>query len=187
MSGIWWVADVVITPDKGQAHLAMRLSILTLAVLGPSLTGCDRQQPIISREALARISAADPSMSEACLNLIKFGGVEAMPLEVDRCYPMTPARRWHGLWHDAFEGQRFCPAPSRDCSYDTAGEEIWIEFKPGTRPLKGGPTGHMFSISFIGRRTLAAGHHGHLGMSPYAIVVDKLISISPAKASSPIL
>ena len=141
---------------------------------------------MVGEQMLERISAADPSMSKVCLSLIKFGGIEAMPLEVEQCYPMMPARRWEGLWFDAFEAQRFCPAPSRDCSYKTAGDEIWIEFKPGTRPFKRSLTGKTYAISFIGRRTLAAGHHGHLGMSRHAIVVDRLISVSSwAPAESP--
>lgn len=121
-------------------------------------------------------------MSEACLNLIKFGGIEAMPPEVDRCYPMTPVRHWHGLWRDVFEEQRFYPFLSSHSSHKALDDKIWIEFKPGSRPFTGSPTGKTYSISFLGRRTRVVGHYGHLGMSPHVIVVDRLISISPAQA-----
>lgn len=92
---------------------------------------------------------------------------------------MTPPRRWIGLWRDDFEEQRFCPAPSQECSYATRGDHIWISFKPGTRLRQGSATSRTFLISFVGRRTLLPGHHGHMGMSAHEIVVDKLLSISP--------
>lgn len=158
----------------------MKSTVTSLVLLTSLVTGCDRRHAVVSQETLKRIRAADPSLSEACLDLIKFGGLEAMPLKVDRCYPMAPARSWHCLWSDAFEGQRFCPAPAQECSYETAGDKFWIEFAPGTRPTGRSPTGLTYSISFIGRRTLTAGSHGHFGMWPYAIVADKIISIAPA-------
>lgn len=124
-------------------------------------------------------------MSEACLDRIKYGGIEAMPLQVEECFQMMSPRRWRGLWRDDFEGQHFCPSPAQVCSYENEGEKIWITFKNGIRPTKRSATGKVFSIDFVGRRTLLPGHHGHMGVSPYEIVVEKIISFSPVYVVPP--
>ncbi len=158
-----------------------RVSAATLLIAALT-TGCDRPQPKVDAKTLKQIRAAGPGMTAACLDRIKYGGLQAMPLNVEECFQMGPSRRWHGLWRDDFEGQRFCPTPKRQCSSDRGDDQIWITFKAGTRPFRGGPTGKTYSISFVGRRTLAPGPHGHMGLSAHEIVVDKLLSITPLGA-----
>jgi hypothetical protein len=158
----------------------MSAATMLIAVLLPA--GCDRPRPKVDGRIVGQIRSAYPGMTEACLKRIEFGGVEAMPREVQDCFRMTPPRRWNGLWRDDFEGQRFCSAPARQCSDAVRGDQIWISFKPGTSPTQGSATGRTFLISFVGRRTLLPGHHGHMGMSAHEIVVDKLLLISPRSA-----
>ncbi len=158
-----------------------RVSAATL-LIAALLTGCDRPPPKVNAKTLQMIRAAYPGMTAACLDRIKYGGIQAMPWNVEDCFQMTSPRRWDGLWHDGYEDQRFCPAPTRQCSYATGRERIWITFKAGTRPTQGSATGRTFSISFVGRRTLKPGHHGHMGMSVHEIVADKLLSITPLGA-----
>jgi hypothetical protein len=154
----------------------MSAATMLIAALLPA--GCDRPLPKISATVLQQIRSAYPGMTEACLKRIEYGGIEAVPSEVQNCFRMTPPRRWNGLWRDDFEGQRFCPAPARECSYASRGDQVWISFKPGTRPRQGSATGKTFLIDFVGRRTLLPGHHGHMGVFAHEIVVDKLLSIS---------
>lgn len=159
------------------------MSTATMLIAALLLAGCDRPPPKVDAETLQQIKSEFPGMTPACLKRIKYGGIAAMPSEVQNCFRMTTAQRWSGLWRDDFEGQLFCPAPSHECSYAAEGDRIWISFAPGTRPRRGDGTGRTFLISFIGRRTLLPGAHGHLGLSSHEIVVDKLLSISPFDVS----
>ena len=123
-------------------------------------------------------------MSEACLEKARYGGIEAIPTATDQCYEMTPPQRWRGVWIDAFENQRFCPAPAQTCSDESAGPHIWIEFEGDKRPVDGPANGKTYQIEFIGRQTVEVGPHGHFGTSEHAILVDRLISIVPAQNGS---
>lgn len=143
------------------------------------VAACDRAAPKLDDVVLRRIRTAYPGMTEACLDRIKYGGIEAMPMHVEKCFRMTSPQRWRGLWRDDFEGQHFCSSRVQVCSYEKEGERIWITFKSGTRPTKRSATGRVFTIDFVGRRTLLPGHHGHMGVSQHEIVVEKLISFSP--------
>jgi hypothetical protein len=141
----------------------------------------------MSDAEVSKIRSDVLGISERCLTLARFGGIEAIPDEVDQCFEMTAPKRWHGLWLAEFEGSRFCPSPATRCASDTPGPFIWLDTKRLRNSL---PPGKMFSdhpyeVLFIGRRTLHAGKYGHLGMSPYEMTVDKLISISPARQPTP--
>ena len=151
------------------------------------LAGCHRQTPKLSDAEINKIRSGVPGISERCLTMARFGGIEAIPDEVDQCFEMTAPQRWHGLWLAEFEGSRFCPSPATRCASDTPGPFIWLDDK---RLLSSLPPGkrfnsHPYEVVFVGRRTSHAGMYGHLGMSPYEMVVDKLISISPAKEPAP--
>jgi len=94
----------------------------------------------------------------------------------DQCYRTLPQQRWRGLWHDAFEDSRFCAAPAKECDYQTPGDRIWLNGeKVRTKP----PGAILFAVDFIGRRTAVKGHYGHMGMSDYEVIVDKVISMQP--------
>lgn len=167
-----------------QFEAMSKMSTATVLLASLLLAGCSRPQPIADAALLQELRSAYPGMTAACLKRIKYGGIEAMPSEVQDCFRMTPPKRWNGLWRDNFEGQLFCPEPAQACSYATKGNQIWISFNPRIRPRQGNATGRTFFISFVGRRTLLPGDHGHLGMAAHEIVVDKLISISPLSMGS---
>ena len=95
------------------------------------------------------------------------------------CYRMTPPERWRGLWRNEFEGSRFCPAPARECSHDTTGERILLEYSFGvtdTRPRKSKvPFGGLYDVDFVGRRTAVKGHYSSL--YDHDLIVDRMISV----------
>lgn len=121
-------------------------------------------------------------MTERCLDLLRFGGVEAIPEQVDQCYGMTSARRWRGFWRYGLEDSKFCVGETPDCLSDTSGASIWLD-EDGVqraRPNERFAT-HIYAIEFVGRRTLQAGKFGHIGTSDHEMVVDKLISLSKVR------
>ena len=149
-----------------------------LAVL-ISGVGYSRSEPKVSDEGIRRLRAEFPGMIEKCIALLRYEGVEAVPRETDQCFQMMPPQRWKGLWRNDFEGQRFCPSPSTECSPNPSEDYIWLTFA-GDRPPKEAEMGRIYRVEFTGRRTLREGHYGHGGLAQHEIIVDHLISIAPA-------
>ena len=123
-----------------------------------------------------------PGMTAACWRLLHRYGEDAFPRKVDQCFTMMPAQRWRGIWEDYHEGQQFCAAGTY-CSDDFDRPLVWITFADGVRPTRS-PTERSYVVELIGRRTLRPGLHGHFGVFKHEIVVDRLISITPAPAGS---
>lgn len=142
-----------------------------------NIVGCHHAVPKLTEAAVERLRNELPGVTEECLSKMRFGGVEAIPKRVDQCFKMTPAQRWRGLWRDDFEGQQFCPAPARQCSFDSPDDRIWLTFGTDVHHLHKTDEGSLYTIDFVGRRTLLRGLHGHMGVFQHEIVVDKLISI----------
>lgn len=168
-------------PDSGHA-LDVHSKVLTAIAAILTLVGassCHRPKPKLSDEVMRAISLDSPGMTPGCLNAIRFGGIDAMSDRTDQCFAMTKPQRWRGLWLDAFEGQRFCPAPAQSCEDDGKDRHIWITFPNDARPSGEAITAKTYAIEFVGRRTLLPGSHGHMGMSAHEIIVDKLISVTP--------
>ncbi len=151
--------------------LAARLVLLSVGAANgaPRLETPDQK--------IQRIRKDLPGMTEACLRKLRDGGPAAVPDRVDQCFKMMPRQHWRGLWRDDFEGSRFCPAPARNCPSATSRRAIWLDFGYGKRPNGEAPTGQLYAIAFVGRRTLYPGFYGHMGMSRHEIIVDRLISI----------
>ena len=150
--------------------------LTTLALVNTNTPNVlEAKQTDASMERLRKIL---PGMKADCLDKIQAGGTQAMPRRTDQCFTMTKPRRWRGIWLDAFEGQRFCPAPARSCLDDGKAGHIWISFPDGRRPTPRPSTGRVYAIEFVGRRTLLPGFHGHMGVSAHEMVVDRLISIA---------
>ena len=151
------------------------------------LASCNSQKSKMSDAEINKIRSVLPGISERCLTLARFGGIEAIPDEVDQCFEMTAPKRWQGLWLPLSEGSRFCPFPATQCTSDTLGPFIWLDTERLRSSLPQGKLfdDHAYYVVFVGRRTLHAGMYGHLGMSPYEMVVDKLISISPSREAAP--
>ena len=141
------------------------------------LAGCNPQKPRLTDAQVAAVRASDPGMTDACLEKMRWGGVEAMPERVDQCYKFDKPRRWKGLWRKQFEGSIFCPAGS-PCPDDQSAveNEIWLEFASEHSVPNEVKSGGVYEVEFIGRRSIGEGHFGHLGMSRNDIIVDRLIS-----------
>jgi hypothetical protein len=107
---------------------AMRL--VAAACICVLLVGCDQRKPAIANEEVQKLKAAMPGMTDECVDKMRWGGIEAMPSELDKCFKMEPPRRWSGLWENGFESSRFCPAPAADCTGRSAGEYIWLSASP---------------------------------------------------------
>lgn len=96
------------------------------------------------------------------------------------CIKMDPPRRWKGLWFDEFEGSRFCPAPAKECSEDTPGDRIAIDWVTKFPPeLKARVTRNyyngVYAVDFIGQRTSVRGGYGRYN---YRIAGQRLISLT---------
>ena len=159
----------------------MRLLALSLVIA--LLIGCNQQKPKFSDAQIRAIRISDPGMTDACIEKLRSGGVDAMPEHADQCYKFEKPRRWKGIWFNQFEGLLFCPDPvERTCPKNapTYENEIWLEFssKPPVELGRGG----VYEIEFIGRRSLGAGHFGHMGMSPNDMIVDRMISTKELEA-----
>lgn len=96
------------------------------------------------------------------------------------CVKMLPQQRWRGLWRAAFEGSRFCPEPAETCDDNTPGEQIWLSRTPGQ------PTGGLYRVDFIGRRTMYKGPYGHFGMFDQELIMDRVISIKLIEDAPPV-
>ena len=135
--------------------------------------GCQQRQAKMSEEDIKRIVAGLPGITDACIDKLRYGGIQAMPNETDQCFEMMPQRRWTGLWRNAFEESIFCAdEPERvaaECPTGPGG--TWLEPEGGTMPDQA-----LYRLEFIGRRTAQPAHFGHMGMNDHEIVVDRMIS-----------
>jgi hypothetical protein len=128
------------------------------------------------RYSAQQIREALPGITEACIAKLQRDNTGMVP--ADQCFDMQEARRFRGLWRDDFEGSRFCPAPAQECTFDTAGDRIWLDFSfsvPADQKRKA--FGGLYEIDFIGRRTAVPGRYGHLGMFDAEIIADRMISM----------
>lgn len=171
----------------------MRAVVLgSLAVL---LGGCN-EPPAKTKSVLDRLEAGDlnekdvqrvrstfPGMTKACIEKVRIGGVNAMPERAEDCFEMTPRQRWRGLWRAQYEGSRFCPAPARDCTDQTAGDRVWLNFRDGAPQNELQGRGGLYEIEFEGRRTVHRGMHGHFGGSDHVIIVERLIALRELEAA----
>jgi hypothetical protein len=147
-----------------------RSLLLVTALL---LIGCEK--PKYTDAEMQKFRNGTPRLTEACLDKIQKGGIEALS-EQDECYEMLPAARWRGLWRNDFEGSLFCPAPAKECTNGSSGEAIWLEFKSRPAAVREALPGGLYEVDFIGRRTA---HGDGMVAAGYAqdMVVDRLISM----------
>lgn len=138
--------------------------------------GCQRQPQRLTNTAIQELREGMPGITERCLTIIQYGGIEAMPSGTDNCFAMAPDRRWKGLWRREFENSRFCPQSAQSCSYQTAGDRIWLS---GKALSSMGKREGLYQIEFVGRQTAKRGSYGHLSAFDHEIVVDKVIDIRP--------
>jgi hypothetical protein len=143
------------------------------------LIGCHPKQPRMSDAQMQKIRAAEPGMTDECLDKIRWGGIEALTGRPEDCFKFDPPRRWKGLWYAAFEESRFCPEPARQCSSAKPGEWISPEAGPGVvvPHYNGESSAVMFAVDFIGRKTSYPGGYGHQGQSNQEIIIDRMIAM----------
>jgi hypothetical protein len=105
---------------------------------------------------------------------------------VDQCVRFTKPQRIRGLWRDEFEGSDFCKSPARTCAFRSPETSTWLSFADPKLERRQ-PTGALYVIDFIGRRSLYAGigMYGHMGMSANEVIVDRMISIKQLEAPPP--
>lgn len=142
---------------------------------------CDKRPERLTDNAIQELREGMPGITEQCLEQIKYGGIEAMPLGTDKCFEMGREQRWKGLWRREFENSRFCPSPATFCSHQTAGERIWLSGK--VLSSSGNGEG-IFAVEFVGRRTARKGSYGHLGAFDHEIIADKIITLRPVVETS---
>ena len=128
-------------------------------------------------QQIARTGEGVPGRPFPCAHEQVEDGVKVIastPTEL--CVKMLPQQRWTGLWRNDFEGSRFCPEPAKQCTFDSAGERIWLSQTPGR------PTGGLYEIDFLGRKTMYKGPYGHMGGSDEEIVIDRVLSMNELEA-----
>lgn len=125
-----------------------------------------------------------PGMTDACLDKVKWGGIEAMPPETDKCFKMLPAMHWRGLWRDQFEGQLFCPSPATRCP--ALSQREWTDIHYESRPagVEKDPLGAVYSVEFIGRRTAQGTPMRAYGYQQ-EMIVDRWISAREVQPAPP--
>ena len=123
-------------------------------------------------------------MSTACLDKIRWDGLEAMPSRTDACFEMAPQRRSTGLWLAALESSQFCAdepgRPATKCEFKAGSPMTWLETKDDYTA-----DGKLYRIDFVGRRTAHAGHFGAYGFYQHEMIVDHMISIKEIGAPPP--
>ena len=157
------------------------LMIAALAACGKPQV---REKPKLSDEQSERLRRGEPGMSEACLELARYGGIAALPQQIFKCDRMTPERHWTGLWRNDFEGSVFCAAPAKQC-VETP-DATWLDFSISLPPQwKGLSPGGLYAVDFIGRATVYPGHYGHVGGFRQEVVMDRLISMREIEPPPP--
>ena len=121
----------------------------------------------LADQELARSGKGIPCSYEEVVNGTK--AIASIP--TSSCVKMLPEQRFVGLWRAAFEGSRFCPAPSKTCDNETPGELIWLSNTPGR------PHGGLYRVEFFGRRTMYKGPYGHFGAFDHEVDIDRLVSL----------
>ncbi len=105
-------------------------------------------------------------------------GTEAIAsLPTEQCEKLSSQERFKGLWSNEFEGSRFCPAPTEECSFISPGEHIWLSFPERSHRVDWRKPG-LYAVEFIGRQTLYPGLYGHMGGSDEELIVDRVISMN---------
>jgi hypothetical protein len=168
-----------------------------IVAMAIALAGCTKQ-PAEPKDLMARLVAGDlssddlnkvvetmPGMTPECIERVRWRGINAIGERVEDCVQMTVPRRWTGLWRAAFEGSQFCAdeaeRPATQCEYKDGHPNTW--FEPGTGYT---PDASLYRVDFIGRRTVRAGHFGHMGMSDHEMIVDRMISMKEVEAPPPL-
>jgi hypothetical protein len=159
-----------------KTRLALAIMMIPLAS-----AGCHQRKPKASEEFLSRIRAAAPGITDRCLDAIRYGGIEAMSNRVEKCFKMTPQRRWRGLWRDDFEGSTFCVEPAQDCPLADPDASTWLTLPDNLEIPSKVERGGLYQVEFLGRRTQYPGHYGHMGVFGQEMVVDRIISIKAQK------
>lgn len=164
----------------GEIRAAVLLSCVMLAA-------CDQRAPKMSEDELREMQTMFPGMTSECVDKARFGGINAISgLAVDECFEMAPPGRYRGIWRNDFEGSRFCPEPATECGYDTVGDDIWLSYSQSVRsrqsPREG--EGGLYQIEFVGRKTAKRGHHGHVGVADFEVIVDQIVSLRPITSAS---
>ena len=158
-----------------------------IGVLACALTsGCASETDQLAQEDIALLRETLPGINEICVDAFREGGLNAIPQDVRKCFPMENSKRWTGLWLDEFEGSRFCAAPADECGFETEGERVWLSFAEEIRATEKPDryaTDKLYKIEFIGRRTLKSGAFGHLGGSDREVVVEDLVRLEPVSGS----
>ena len=148
-------------------------------IVGDRMISIWKIKPKVSEQAIEAIRTSDPGMTDKCLNTIRWGGVEALPKGIDKCFEMDKPRRWQGLWLNGFEVSRFCPAPARECADGAPRERIWLTGGASVHlpQYEGQEPAPLYEVEFIGRKTAYPGDYE--GMSQQEMIVDRMISMKP--------
>lgn len=132
------------------------------------------------------IRAANPGVKEVCLKKMRTGEFGAFEwMDNPDCFDMLPRQRWSGLWNTGWEWTNFCPKPAKECGTASEHGDIWLELAGERSGARSPPPDGLYQIEFVGRRTKAPGHFGHLDQYDHMMIVDRMISIRPVQVPWP--
>ena len=87
------------------------------------------------------------------------------------------------MWFKGFDRSTFCADESgkvaSECPSGSPEYETWVE--PSADYM---PDNRNYRVEFNGRKTVHAGHFGHMGVYAHEIVVDRMISMKPVGAKT---
>lgn len=92
------------------------------------------------------------------------------------CYRLAEPQRMRGVAVTGFEAGSFYPA-LRTLPQQGQRSEFWLELEPRVLPLNVRNRciqGCAVYLDFIGRRTVARGSYGHMGLATHMVVVDRV-------------
>jgi hypothetical protein len=152
-----------------------------LVAVAALLVGCHHRKPRFSDAQMKQIRAESPGMKEECLEILRWGGVEALTRPAEECYKFDPPRRWKGRWFSGFETSIFCPDSARHCPPDNHRDMIWLEVGPTAQiPVSARDNRYaagMFEVDLIGRKSSFPGEYGNMGGTSQEIIMDQLLSM----------
>lgn len=175
----------------------MRLGILTSAALLLVSCGNDPRRNEKNEEVLVPLSVlktkdeaeaylselrrSNPGLTESCIEKMRSDQLGSFEfINNPACFEMQPRRRWTGVWNKGWEWTSFCEGSGTDCPIASERGAIWLTFADGAHP-RWEPKDGLHRIEFVGRRSAAPGHFGHLGQYDHLMVVDRLISTALLK------
>jgi hypothetical protein len=151
----------------------------TVALLLLALSACKQQKPALTGAEIRNLERALPGLNGRCLDKIRAGGVQALPMHVEEdCFELEATKQWVGYWRLDFEESSFCASLAPECFYGAEQGLVWLVPAKNMAGPQLDQSGGIYAVRFVGRRTRFPGLYGHSGGSIHAIILDRILSLT---------